>query len=72
MKWIEDTYCLYIKPHADNVLAVLGGETLAFGSAFLTGAFEFGLVGLKAFIVAVMGGLGGMFGKWLWSKITKK
>jgi len=56
----------------EKVIAVVSAELLAFSIATLEGVFEFGLLGVKTFFIAVIGGLGGMFGKWIWNKIFKK
>lgn len=56
----------------DNILAFVSGELLAFWSAFAGGVFELGMIGLKTFFIAALGGAGGMFGKWLWNKFIKK
>jgi hypothetical protein len=55
----------------DNILAFMSGEILAFISAFWSGVFEFGMIGFKTFFIAALGGVGGMFGKWIWNKIFK-
>ena len=56
----------------DNILAFASGELLAFTSAGMSGVFEFGLLGLKTFFIAILGGLGGMIGKWIWNKLMKQ
>lgn len=56
----------------NNILAFMSGEFLAFFSAAMSGVFEFGVLGIKTFFIAALGGVGGMFGKWVWDKAFKK
>lgn len=54
----------------NNIPSILGGEIMAFITAAMSGVFEFGILTCKTFIIAVIGGIGGMFGKWIWNKFS--
>lgn len=50
----------------DNILAWISGEALVTGVLMFSGDL------LKALLLGLVGGIGGLLGRWIWKKIEKK
>ena len=53
----------------DNIFAFIVGDLFVFSESLLTGAVEFGALSLKTLFIAILGGIGGMLGKWIWNQL---
>ena len=53
----------------DNIIAFIIGEIFVFSEKLMTEAIDFSILSFKTLFIAILGGVGGMFGKWLWNKL---
>ena len=54
-----------MKSNLNNIIAVLGGETLLAITGIWNGVFEFGIISVKTLMLGVIGGAGGLLGKYI-------